>query len=143
MSEKKISTIKNLKFLLIWFGAVSIILVIAGTVFAFWGFGFFPSSILPRQSLLNWESSIYGALMIGWGTTLFLLGRLAFKRNDIELMKIMFYGLAVWLIIEAIFSAYLRVYFNVGVDAAVLLLFGIPLVLSIRHLKKVEKSRTI
>ena len=136
MSEKKIPTSKNLKFFLIWFGVVSLIMVIVGVVFSVWGFGFFPSSILPRQSLLTWESSIYGALMIGWGTTLFLLGRLAFKRNDVELMKIMFYGLMIWLIIEAIFSAYLGVYFNIGVDVVVLLLFGFPLGLSIRHLKK-------
>ena len=137
MSEKLPSNKKSsLKILVIWFGIVSCIMVFAGVVFAFFGFGFFPARILPRAALLGWVSSIYGAVMIGWGTTLFLLGRLAFKRNDIELMKIMLIGLVIWLIIEALFSAYHGVFFNVGVDIAVLLLFGIPLIRSIRQIKK-------
>src|SRR5215472_14001371 len=61
------------------------------------------------------------------GTTLFLAGRLAFRRNDAELMKILLSGLIVWLVVEAIFSFYLGVFFNVGVDLAVLALFSFPL----------------
>lgn len=130
----------NLKILTVWFGIVSCILVLVGLMFSFFGFGFFPSSILPKNVLLSWESAIYGAIMIGWGITLFLLGRLAFRRNDIELMKILLIGIAVWLIIEALFSAYLGVFFNVGVDFAVLFLFGFPLIKSIRKLKSVDKK---
>jgi len=64
--------------------------------------------------------------MIGWGTTLFLLGRLAFSRNDKELMRILLYGITLWLTVEAIASFYLGVYFNVGVDIAVEILFAFP-----------------
>jgi hypothetical protein len=110
-------------------------MVFAGLIFSFFGFGFFPPSILPKNVLLSWVSAIYGAVMIGWGTTLFLLGRLAFRRNDIALMKVMLLGIAVWLIIEALFSAFLGVFFNVGVDFAVLVLFAFPLIKSIRNLK--------
>jgi len=67
---------------------------------------------------------------------LFFLGRLAFRRKDPELMKIMLLGIAVWLIIEALFSAYLGVLFNVGVDFAVLLLFSIPTLKIIHYLKQ-------
>ncbi len=42
-------------------------------------------------------------------------------------MRIMHFGIAVWLVVEALFSAYLGVYFNVGVDIAVFLLFTIPM----------------
>jgi len=70
--------------------------------------------------------------MMGWGTTLFFIGRLAFQRNDPELMKTLLYGLIVWLVVEALFSAYLGVWFNVGVDIGVLALFSIPLITSIR-----------
>jgi len=42
------------------------------------------------------------------------------------------YGLTVWLVVEALFSAYLGVWFNVGVDIGVLALFSVPLIKSIR-----------
>ncbi len=37
--------------------------------------------------------------MMGWGTTLFFVGRLAFRRNDPDLLKTLLYGLAVWLVV--------------------------------------------
>lgn len=120
---------------MIWIGILSCILILAGLIFSFFGFGIFPSSILPKNVLLSWESAIYGSVLIGWGTTLFFLGKLAFRRNDIELMRIMFLGIAVWLIIEALFSIYLGVFFNAGVDVVVLFLFSFPLLKSIRNLK--------
>jgi hypothetical protein len=51
-------------------------------------------------------------------------------------MKALLYGLIVWLIVEAAFSVYFRVWFNVGVDIAVLVLFSIPLLKGIEHIKK-------
>ena len=77
-----------------------------------------------------------GLIMMGWGTTLFLIGRIAFRRNDTELMKAMLYGIILWLIVEALFSAYLGVWFNVGVDIAVLGLFSLPLIRTIRPQRK-------
>jgi hypothetical protein len=112
-----------------WFSAISIILVLWGLVFSLFGLEILP---VDRRVLLSWESAIYGAIMIGWGTTLFLVGRVAFRRNDGELMKVLLSGIAVWLILEAVFSARFGVWFNVGVDAAVLTLFAVPLVASIR-----------
>ena len=120
----------DIKLLMLWFSVVSAILVLAGVVFAFFGLDILPVS---KKVLLQWESAIYGAIMIGWGTTLFLAGRLAFRRNDAELMKILLFGLIVWLVVEAIFSFYLGVFFNVGVDLAVLALFSFPLMKAIRE----------
>jgi hypothetical protein len=120
----------DIKLLMLWFSAVSAILVLAGVVFAFFGLDILPVS---KNVLLQWESAIYGAIMIGWGATLFLAGRLAFRRNDAELMKILLFGLIVWLVVEAIFSFYLGVFFNVGVDLAVLALFSFPLMKAIRE----------
>jgi hypothetical protein len=107
--------------------------VIVGIVFAFFGLAILP---VDREILLPWESAIYGAIMMGWGTTLLCVGRLAFRRNDPDLMKALLYGLIVWLIVEAAFSVYFRVWFNVGVDIAVLALFSIPLLKGIEHIKK-------
>jgi hypothetical protein len=61
-----------------WFSTVSILLILAGIVFAFLGLGILP---VQREVLLQWESAIYGAIMMGWGTTLFFAGRLAFQKK--------------------------------------------------------------
>jgi hypothetical protein len=100
-----------------------------GILYAFWGLGILP---VHRDILIQWESALYGAIMMGWGTTLFFVGRLAFQKNDLDLMKALLYGITVWLVVEALFSAYLGVWFNVGVDIVVLALFSIPLITSIR-----------
>ena len=112
-----------------WFSTVSIILVLFGILYAFFGLGILP---VDRDVLLQWESALYGAIMMGWGVTLFFVGRLAFQRNDPDLLKSLLYGLTIWLAVEALFSAYLGVWFNVGVDIGVLVLFSIPLMKSIR-----------
>jgi hypothetical protein len=59
----------NLELLL--FSTVSIVLIIAGITFAFFGLRILP---VDRETLLPWESAIYGAIMMGWGTTLFYMG---------------------------------------------------------------------
>jgi hypothetical protein len=125
------------KALMIWFSTISIILVLWGIEFAFFGLNVLP--VANKDVLLPWESALYGAIMMGWGITLFLIGRVAFRRNDTELMKIMLYGISLWLVVEALFSVYLAVWFNVGVDIAVLGLFSFPLIRNIRSQRK-EKS---
>ncbi len=120
----------NSKLLMTWFSVVSVLLVLAGALFAFFGLGVLP---VNKDVLLQWESAIYGAIMIGWGATLLLAGQLAFRRNDTELMKLLLVGLAAWLIVEALFSLYLGVFFNVGVDIGVLALFSFPLIKTIRE----------
>ena len=104
-----------------------------GIVYAFFGLAILP---VDRETLLPWEGAIYGALMMGWGTTLLCVGRLAFRRNDLGLMKALLYGLIVWLVAEAALSVYFRVWFNVGVDIAVLALFSAPLLKGIEQIKK-------
>ena len=121
------------KQLLAWFSVVSTVLALFGIVYALFGLAILP---VDRATLMPWEGAIYGALMMGWGTTLLFVGRLAFRRNDLDLMKALLYGLTVWLVVEAAASVYFRVWFNVGVDFAVLALFGIPLLKGIERIKK-------
>jgi len=116
-----------------WFSTVSLILIFFGLLYCFQGLKILPVS---KDVLLDWESAIYGAIMIGWGTTLFLVGRLAFRRKDKELMKILLYGIILWLIVEALFSFYLGVYFNVAVDIGVGVLFAIPVIKAIKQLDR-------
>jgi hypothetical protein len=104
------------KQLLVWFSSVSAILVIVGVVFAFFGLKMLP---VDRETLLPWQSALYGAIMMGWGTTQLCVGRFAFRRNDAELMRALVYGLVVWLVVEAAFSIYFKVWFNVALRSPV------------------------
>ena len=113
----------------IWFRAVSIILVLFGLFYVVFGLKIFSYAfpLIPRDVLLPWESALYGAVMLGWGTTLLLVGRIAFDRADVELKRALFIGLAAWLATEAIASGWLGVWLNVGVDIVVFGLFAVPL----------------
>ena len=122
---------------LLWFSVVSVILMLWGVVFAFFGLGILP---VNRTVLLAWESAIYGAIMIGWGTTLLLVGRIALRRNDVALTKSILFGIAVWLLVEAAFSVRFRVWFNVAVDFGVLVLFAVPLMASMRATRETGTS---
>jgi hypothetical protein len=125
----------NSKQARLWLSAVCAILVGWGVVFAFFGLGVLP---VDKEVLLPWESSLYGAIMIGWGTTLLFVGTMALRRHDAELLKCLLLGIAVWLTIEALFSARFGVWFNVGVDVVVLLLLSAPLIWGIRSHRTVD-----
>jgi hypothetical protein len=132
-----------------WFSAVSTILILWGVAFALFGLGpllgracvqvghvqshaGFLGCPIDRNVLLPWESALYGAIMVGWGTTLLFVGRIALRRRDRELMKPLLAGIVVWLLVEATFSVHYGVWFNAGVDVVVLLLFSVPLIASLR-----------
>ena len=116
----------------IWFRVLTIILILFGLFYVFFGLRIFSDkfALIPHDVLLPWESALYGAIMVGWGVTLLWLGRLSFRRQDRELKRALLAGLAVWLAIEAAASAWFGVWFNVGVDIAVLFLFSVPLLRS-------------
>lgn len=115
----------------LWFQVVSTILVMFGLVYVFAGL-----KVLPvHHNLLQWESALYGAIMTGWGVTLLLVGRVAFKRGDAELKRALLIGLVIWLVIEAGASLWYGVWFNVGVDVAVMGLFAVPLLVRKFQLK--------
>jgi len=127
----------NQKKFAVWFRIITIILICFGLLYTVFGLKIFSESntlfnnhglpLIPQNVLLPWESALYGAIMIGWGVTLWLIGRVAFKRDDSELKRALIIGLAAWLIVEAIASAYLGIWFNVGVDIVVFILFALPL----------------
>lgn len=113
-----------------WFSTISVILVLWGVVFTIFGLAVLP--VVGRDVLLQWESALYGAIMIGWGATLLLVGRLAIRRNDLALARALLLGIVIWLLVEAAYSARLAVWFNVGVDAVVLVLLAAPLIATVR-----------
>lgn len=115
-----------------WFRIVTAILILFGLFFLLFGLRAFSEAVplIPRNALQPWTSALYGAIMVGWSVTLFLVGRLAFRRKDGELKGALLAGIAAWLALEAAASAWFGVWFNVGVDAVVFVLLAAPLFLS-------------
>jgi hypothetical protein len=116
----------------LWFKTITVILIGFGLLYVFFGLKIFSNNaqLIPHKVLLDWESALYGAIMLGWGVTLLLVGKVAFNRDDHELKRALLIGLATWLAVEAAASAWFGVWFNVGVDIAVFALFAVPL---LRH----------
>jgi hypothetical protein len=122
------------KMLTLWFSIVSVIGVLWGIVFAFYGLGVLP--LFNTEVLIPWGNGVYGSTLIGLSTTFFFVGRHAFRKSDTDLMKTLLYGIFTWLVIEALFSLYYRVFLNVGVDIGVAILLSFPLIRGIRSLEK-------
>lgn len=109
---------------MLWFSVISVIGMAWGVLFSFFGLAILPVS---PDVLAPWGNGVYGATLVGFSATLFFAGRHAFRTNDAALMKALFYGVGTWLVIEALFSLYYGVWFNVAVDAGIMFLFGITL----------------
>jgi len=122
-----------------WLSLVSIVLVLWGIVFAFFGLKILP---VARVVLLDWESAIYGTIMMGWGVTLLLVGRIALTRRDRQLTRALLIGVTVWLLAEATFSLRYAVWFNIGVDVGVFVLFSVPLLSGVRSKHPSDSGRS-
>jgi len=122
----------NQKNLVTLFTAIGIIGTLFGTAYALFGLDILPVS---GDVLVPWGNGVYGSTLIGFSILILFAGRHAFKRGDRELMKALLYGTWTWLIIEALFSLYYGVWFNVGVDVLLMALVGYPLIQEIRKVQ--------
>ena len=128
------------KHLILYFSVIGAIGTLFGIFYAFFGLGGFPAykALIPTEVLVPWSNGLYGSTFIGFSVLLFFVGRHAFQNNDKGLMKALLYGIFAWLIIEALFSFYYKVYFNVGVDVALMALTGLPLIKGIQRAGKMK-----
>lgn len=125
--------------LISWFFSVVMgLLFIFGLVFAFTDMRSLPVS---NEAVLPWVTGMLGATMMGWALTGLLVGRYGFHRNEKQLLKIVLYGVLVWFIADTAFSAYLGVYFNVVVNALILLAVLYPLGRGIRQSGRTSVGR--
>lgn len=122
----------NQKNSILWFSLAGTIGVLFGILYAFFGLAILPA---PRDVLAPWGNGVYGATLIGLSMAIFFVGRLAFQRSDPDLMKALLFSIFAWLIVEALFSLYYGVFFNAGVDIALMVFLGFPLIRGIRSLK--------
>ena len=129
------------KHSIIWFTLAGIIGVLFGIFYAFFGLAGFPAYhiLIPKEVIIPWSNGLYGAVFIGFSVLLFLVGRHAFQKNDKGLMKALLLGIFAWLTVEALFSLYYQVFFNLGVDIMLMILLGFPLIKGLRTSQR-EKS---
>ena len=119
---------------ILWFTIAGIIGILFGIFYAFFGLSGFPAYrvLIPKDVISPWSNGLYGSTFIGFSVLLFFVGRHAFQKNDRVLMKALLYGIFAWLIVEALFSLYYAIFFNIGVDILLALFLGLPLVKGIR-----------
>ena len=128
----------NQKNSVTWFTVAGIIGISFGVFYAFFGLEGFPAygALIPKEVITPWSHGLYGSTFIGFSVLLLFVGRHAFQNNDKGLMKALLYGIYAWLIVEALFSLYYGVYFNIGVDIALMIFLGFPLIKGIQYIKK-------
>lgn len=116
------------------YSIVGAIAVLFGIFYAFFGLDGLPAyhKFVPKEVFTDWSNGLYGSVFIGFGVLLFFVGRYAFQKNDKALMKMLLYGINSWLIVEALFSLYYGIYFNVGVDIVLMAFLSFPLLRGIR-----------
>lgn len=118
----------------IWVSTAGIVGILFGIFYAFFGLAGFPAynALIPKEVITPWSNGLYGSTFIGFSVLLFFVGRHAFQNNDKVLMRALLYGIYAWLIVEAAFSIYYSVFFNVGVDILLAVVLGYPLIKGIQ-----------
>lgn len=117
-----------------WMTFAGVIGLAFGVFYSIFGLGGLPAyhKLVPATSLEPWSNGLYGAVFIGFCILLLFIGRYAFQINDKKLMRILLYGVGSWLAVEALYSLIYGIYFNVGIDIALMVLLGFPLLKGIK-----------
>lgn len=123
--------------LIIWISIAGIIGFLFGVFYAFFGLNGLPvyQKLVPATVYIPWSNGLYGAVFIGFSVLLFLVGRHALKTMDKFLIKALLYGIAAWMIVEASFSFFYGVYFNIAIDVFLMLFLSLPLIIGMRSKK--------
>lgn len=118
----------------IWVTAIGLIGIAFGLFYSIFGLEGLPvyQQFVPAASFDAWSHGLYGSVFIGFSVLLLLAGRRAIQKQDRELGKILFYGVAAWISYEALVSLIYGVYINVLVDAFLLAFLGYPLLVGSR-----------
>ncbi len=71
-----------------------------------------------------------GATMAGWGVTLVFIVYYPFTKKERWARNSIALGLSLWFLVDTFMSVYAGAYFNVGVNVLLIVLAGIPLLMS-------------
>lgn len=93
----------------------------------FWN-GTGPDAAVKQYQL--WVHGMLGATMAGWGVTLAFIVFYPFTKKERWAWNAIVIGLALWFLVDTFMTVYTRAYFNVGVNVLLIVLAGIPLLMS-------------
>ena len=79
------------------------------------------------QRMTNWMAGVTGAVMTGWGLSMFFLVSHAFKRREKWAWRSMFYPVLLWYLADSLVSAWFGAYFNVMANTVLFLQIMAPL----------------
>ena len=142
------------KFWMGWLKIMAMFVTLGGVLFAFHGqlkfLGFLDSWIdqvfyngtppeLEVQSMRSWLVAVLGAVMASWGIFLYLLIKYSLSQREPWAWNGIFYSMAFWFVIDTGFSAWYGAWFNVILNAVILLQFIAPL-LFLRGYSRIDKK---
>ena len=93
----------------------------------FWPTGSALESIRPFQ---QWLYGIWGATIAGWGVFVTFIAHYPFRNKEKWAWNCLALGLLVWFVLDTGLSVIHKVYFNVAFNTALLILAGLPAILT-------------
>lgn len=122
------------KHYILWITIAGIIGVTFGIFYSLFGLEGLPvyQKFVTTESFEGWSRGLYGATFIGFCVLMLLIGRRAIQKRDSELGKILLYGIAAWIVYEALVSVVYGVYINILVDIALIAFLSYPILKGVR-----------
>ena len=94
---------------------------------AFWGKG---TSLESVKSFQQWIYGVWGATIAGWGIFVTFIAHYPFRNKEKWAWNCLVVGLLTWFVLDTALSLFFKVYFNVAFNATLLLLAGLPVVIT-------------
>ncbi len=94
---------------------------------AFWGTN--AVDIAARQ-FQHWLYGVWGATIAGWGIILAYIAHYPFIKRERWAWNGLVFGLVVWFVLDTSLSLFYKVYFNAAFNMALLILVGLPVVVT-------------
>jgi hypothetical protein len=103
---------------------------------------FWDSSTVDEEikTFQRWTYAVLGATVAGWGVFMAFIAQYPFKAREKWSWNCLTSGLLVWFITDEIVSLYYQVYFNVLFNLVILLLVGLPLVITREYFNKAAQG---
>ncbi len=94
---------------------------------AFWGTNAVDNAARQFQ---HWLYGVWGATIAGWGIILAYIAHYPFIKRERWARNGLVFGLVVWFVLDTSLSLYYKVYFNAAINMALLILVGLPVVVT-------------
>lgn len=90
---------------------------------------FWPEGAVAAEAKMfqRWVYAVLGATVFGWGICLAFVVHFGFRTRSRWAWSCVFWGIVCWYVPDSLLSAFYGVWFNVGLNTALLILVLVPL----------------